>query len=235
MARARTSSQSARRPGGASDTRARPPGKSVGGAKTSRLFVSFWDLCLENLPLGLFSHRELTAKKAKRLIDKARAAHSLRGVSQDDLLAPYRKHEKGSHAKLCRVLTEDYEITLSLEDFVLDDRDEKGGAGHFINPLQFAQIEAAKRLLVVNCHYVLPKRSRKSRLEFDVAADSVTFHLFESVRATAPDRARRPSTALDAAPHDAEVASSPLRGGKRPRDAAARGGNDLRAFDPRGR
>jgi hypothetical protein len=191
MAHGRTSSQSARGPGGASDKRAQRPGKPAGKAKTSRLFVSFWALCLENLPLGLVSHRELTAKDAKRLIDKARAAHSLRGVSQDDLLAPYGKREKGNHAKLCRVLTEDYEIALSLEDFVLDDRDDKGRADYFINPLQFAQIERAKRLLVVNCHYVLPKRSRKARLEFDVAADSVTFHLFESVSSTAPARRRR--------------------------------------------
>ncbi|HEY1537250.1 MAG TPA: hypothetical protein VGF76_24685 [Polyangiaceae bacterium] len=136
----------------------------------------------------MFSHRELTAKEARRLIEKARAAHSLRGVSGDDLLAPYRKREKGNHAKLCRVLTEDYDIALSLEDFVLDDRDEKGRAGYFINPLQFAQIERADRMLVVNCHYALPKRSRKARLEFDVAADSVTFHLFESVGSTAPAR-----------------------------------------------
>jgi len=95
-------------------------------------------------------------------------------------LAPYKKHEKGDHAKLCRVLTEDYEIALSLEDFVLDDGDEKGKAGYLINPLQFARIERATRLLVVNCRYVLSKRPRKARLEFDVAADSVAFHLFES-------------------------------------------------------
>jgi hypothetical protein len=170
MARAKTSSQSALRRDGASDERAWPPRKPGDRAKTSHLFVSFWHLCLENLPPGLFSHRELTAKQAKRLIDKARAAHSLRGVSQDDLLAPYRTHEKGNHAKLCRVLTEKYEIALSLEDFVLDDGDEKGKAGCFINPLQFAQIERAKRLLVVNCQYFLPKRQRKARLEFDVAA-----------------------------------------------------------------
>jgi hypothetical protein len=74
---------------------------------------------------------------------------------------------------------------------VLDDRDEKGKAGYFINPLQFAQIERANRLLIVNCHYVLPKRSRKARLEFAVAADSVTFHLFESAGS---DRARPSST-----------------------------------------
>jgi len=188
MARAKTSSQSARRRDGASD---RPPRKPGGRTKTSHLFVSFWDLCLENLPLGLFSHRELTAKDAKRLIDKARAARSLRGVSQDDLLAPYKKHEKGNHAKLCRVLTDHYEIALSLEDFVLDDGDEKGKVGYFINPLQFARIERATHLLIVNCHYVLPKRPRRARLEFDVAADSLTFHLFESVRSTAPARGRR--------------------------------------------
>ncbi|HEY0467005.1 MAG TPA: hypothetical protein VGC79_22540, partial [Polyangiaceae bacterium] len=61
-------------------------------------------------------------------------------------------------ARIPRVLTEDYEIALSLEDFVLDDGDEKGTAGYLINPLQFARIERATRLLVVNCHYVLPKR-----------------------------------------------------------------------------
>ena len=74
---------------------------------------------------------------------------------------------------------------------MLDDGGEKGKAGCSINPLQFAQIERAKRLLVVTCQYVLPKRPRKARLEFDVAADSVTFHLFETVGSTAPSRRRR--------------------------------------------
>jgi hypothetical protein len=220
MARARTSSQSALRRGGASGTRARPPGKPTAKAKTSHLFVSFWDLCLENLPLGLFSHRELTAKEAKRLIDRARAAHSLRGVSQDDLLAPYRKREKGNHAKLCRVLTEDYEIALSLEDFVLDDRDEKGKAGYFINPLQFAQIDRAKRLLVVNCHYVLPERSRKARLDFDVAADSVTFCGFDCARPSSTRHSMTPKWPQ----RPFRVASGRLTWR-----------NDLRAFDPRRR
>ena len=71
-----------RRPGGARDKRALPAAKPAGRANTWRLFLSFWRLCLENLPFGSFSHRELTAKEAKRLIDKARAAHSLRGVSR---------------------------------------------------------------------------------------------------------------------------------------------------------
>jgi|GEM_PF-2411885 len=150
---------------------------------------------LERVPVGRPQsrpgHRELSVKEAKRLIDKARGANSLRGVSQDDLLAPYRKHAKGNHAKLCRVLAKDYEIALSLKDFVLDEGDEKATAGYFINPLQFARIERATRLLVINCHYVLAKRPRKARLEFDVAADSVTFHLFESVGSTAPARRRR--------------------------------------------
>jgi hypothetical protein len=32
----------------------------------------------------------------------------------------------------------------------VDDGDEKGKAGYFINPLQFARIERATRLLIVN-------------------------------------------------------------------------------------
>lgn len=83
-----------------------------------RLFVSFWNVCLENIPEGTFSHRRVTPDEARRLIDEARSAGTLNGVSQD-LFAPYKKDEKQDHGKLCHVLGEHYGIALSLHDFVI--------------------------------------------------------------------------------------------------------------------
>ena len=38
----------------------------------NRLYVSFWDLCLNNLPQGRFEHRVIAAGDASQMI---RAAH----------------------------------------------------------------------------------------------------------------------------------------------------------------
>lgn len=157
-----------------------------GGKKRTppRLVVSFWHIGLENLPEGRFQHRSVKPKEAKRLIDKARKARALDGASQDDLFAPYHKHEKGNHAKLCRVLHEHYGIGLSLKDFVLKLVDD-GRPSYSIRPLLLAEVEGSNRLLVVSCHYVMAEHRKKARLDFNIAPDSVTFHLFESIGSTA--------------------------------------------------
>ena len=148
--------------------------------RSPQLVVSFWHIGLENLPESRFHHQSVTAKKAKQLIDKARTARTLQGVSEDDIFAPYHKQEKDNHTKLCRVLDEHYGIRLSLKDFVMN-LEDGGRPSYSIRPLQFATVTRSSRLLVVSCHYVMTERRKKGRLEFDIAPDSVTFHLFESI------------------------------------------------------
>jgi hypothetical protein len=86
---------------------------------TDLIFVSFWAVCLENLPIGAFRHRLISATDAKRLIDEARERNALLCLSDDDLLAPYRKHERDNHQALCRILKQDWDIDLSLKGFSL--------------------------------------------------------------------------------------------------------------------
>lgn len=143
-----------------------------------QLFVSFWDLALENLPEGTFRHRRLAPEEAKRLIDAARRVGSLYGTSQDDLLEPHQKQEKDSHEKLCRVLGEHYGTILSLADFMIED-EEDGKIGYMTRPIQFAEVRGTSRLLVVSCNFV----DRGLEFELDVHPPSVTFHLFEAVGA----------------------------------------------------
>lgn len=141
------------------------------------LFVSFWHLGLENMPEGTFTHRRVSPERAKQMIDDARRAGSLRGVSQDDLLAPHEEHEAENHKALCRALAEHHGIALSIEDFLLED-DVEGDGGYTIHPLQFARVEDESRLLIVNCHYTLVSKDDDVTLKFEVSPDSITFHLF---------------------------------------------------------
>ncbi len=165
----------------------RPAVKAPRGAKARRrpqLTVSFWHIDRENLPEGRFQHRSVTPKEATRLIDQARKARTLQGASQDDIFAPYHKHEKDNHAKLCQVLAEHYGIRISLKDFVMKLVDD-GRPSYSIRPLQFAQVAGSSRLLIVSCNYTMAERRKKGRLDFDIAPDSVTFHLFESIGSAA--------------------------------------------------
>jgi hypothetical protein len=45
--------------------------------RESRLYLSFWDLCLDNLPVGRFERRTLAAAEAYRLSRAARENHAL--------------------------------------------------------------------------------------------------------------------------------------------------------------
>ena len=54
-----------------------------------------------------------------------------------------------------------------------------------MRPLALAEINGG-RLLLVNCHYALAGERNGHALEFEIAADSVTFHLFEALVDQAP-------------------------------------------------
>lgn len=142
-----------------------------------QLFVSFWNIALDNFPEGTFRHRRLSPDEAKSLVSEARELGVLFGASQNDLLAPYKEREKANQKALCQTLEEHFGITLSLGDFMIED-EEDGKPGYMTRPLQLAEIRGASRLLVVNCHYTM---SQGPGLEFDVYPPSVTFHLFEAI------------------------------------------------------
>jgi hypothetical protein len=149
----------------------------------NRLYVSFWDLCLDNLPQGQFERRVIGAGDASQMIRAAHADKSLLCVSKDDLLAPYRAKKRRRHEELCAVLRASYDCPLRLEDF-LTTFDDQETAVESITPLQVAELKPGDRLLVVTCNYQLvDKTKRNGDLEdcFVLAADSVGFHLIAAL------------------------------------------------------
>jgi hypothetical protein len=153
--------------------------KDTGKNSQGRLFVSFWNISLDNIPQGGFTKRLITPRAANRLIKQARTSKCLVCVSKDDLFAPYRLEERENHEELCCVLTEHFNIAMTLNDFT-DEWDEDD-PGHYINPLEFAHVEGGSRLLVVTCNYVLEKPAKRGgKLVFTISPASVEFHLLES-------------------------------------------------------
>jgi hypothetical protein len=57
---------------------------------TAHLYLSFWHLCLDNLPQGQFERGVTSTDDARTMICNARTDRNLLCVSKDDLLAPYR-------------------------------------------------------------------------------------------------------------------------------------------------
>src|SRR2546423_10405475 len=80
----------------------------------SHLYVSFWDLCLDNLASGRFERRVNGSGEASAMLCAARADKTLLCVSKDDLLAPYRTKERRRHQELCTVLRASYNCPLRL-------------------------------------------------------------------------------------------------------------------------
>ena len=177
----------------------------------NRLYVSFWDLCLDNLPQGRFERRMIGAGDASQMIRAAHAHKSLLCVSKDDLLAPYRAKKRRRPEALYAVLRASYNYPLRFEDF-LTASDDQETAAESIAPLRVAELKPGDRLLVVTCNYQLAdnaKRNGDFEDCFALGADAVGFHLLagaaceslesgsgqDSSRAVAVDsRARRPPT-----------------------------------------
>jgi hypothetical protein len=149
---------------------------------TSRLFLSFWDVCLDNLPEGRFERRRVSPVAARAMIRAARGDKTLMCVSNDDLLAPYRQKQRRRHEALCALLHKTHDIALRLEDF-LSTFDEKAGAMQSVTPLQLARLQPGDHLLVVTCNYGFTERNHSADLEdrFILAEDSVRFDLVEAL------------------------------------------------------
>jgi hypothetical protein len=148
-------------------------------AVTRLLYVSFWDLCLANLPQGRFEHHVISAGEASVMICGARADRTLVCVSDDDLLAPFRAKELRRHEELCAVLSGSCDCPLHFEDFLVTS-DQGGVAVQSVTPLQAAELQAGDRLLIVTCDYQLAEHTQDSvEVEdlFVMAPESVTFHL----------------------------------------------------------
>ena len=148
----------------------------------SRLTLSFWDLCLDNLPQGRFERSTITAAEARAMIQRARATNTLLCVSKHDLLAPYRKKQRRNHDDLCTVLQNTYDIALRFEDFLSSIADENGTIQTVI-PLQVACLQPGERMLVVSCNYAFAQGNKTGDPDqlFTIAADSVSFSLIAAL------------------------------------------------------
>jgi hypothetical protein len=142
------------------------------------LFVSFWKICLDNLPEGGFARRHVSAADAKSYIEEARRNDRLLGVSDADLFAPYRERELDKHNELCDLLETHFDISLAPSDFATKPSDD----GVFtINPLRGIQVTRGNRLLIVTCNFTLDDKKPAKPLAFVMAPSTVEFHLIESM------------------------------------------------------
>jgi len=125
------------------------------------LYVSFSDLCLDNLPQRRFERRVLGADDASQMIRAARVDKTLLCVSKDDLLAPYRTKERSHHEELCAVLRASHDCPIRFED-LLTTFDDEEAAVESITPLQMAELKPGDRLLVVTCNYQLADKAKRN-------------------------------------------------------------------------
>ncbi len=149
-----------------------------------RLYLSFWDICLANLPFGRLEHVAIAAADASALIGGARATKTLTCVSKDDLLAPYRKRQRLRHEELCDALRTQHDCPLHIDDFLTAFGGEES-ADRSIAPLEFAQLQPGERLLVVTCNYRLAgsvECDADPQQRFVLADDSVAFHLIAALQ-----------------------------------------------------
>ena len=144
---------------------------------TGRLFVSFWNVCLDNLPPGAFRHSLISPDTAKRLIEQARQRNAFLCVSDDDLLAPYRKRERDNHEALCRTLKHHSSIDLSLKDFCSNSGDDANPL-FTVNPLNCVQVRDKDVLLIFTCSFALGKNAKAPA--FELSPESLAFHLIEA-------------------------------------------------------
>ena len=151
---------------------------------TPRVVLSFWDLCLDNLPEGRFERRTVLTDEARAMIRAAQAEGAFLAVSNDDLLAPYHARQQRRHQELCALLRKAYDIPLRFEDFLsaISDQD---GTSHHTTPLQAVCLQPGDRMLIVSCGYSLSDAgaSGDPNDRFTIAPDSVHFDLIVALPA----------------------------------------------------
>jgi len=173
------------------------------------LFISFWHICLDNLPEGAFRRNRITHEDAKFAIDQAQAKNKLLCLSDDDLLAPYCKRERDDHDALCRVLNEYFGIKLSLRDFCSGDGDDNDPR-YGITPLNCVQIQGQDRLLVVTCAYSVAEKKSGDFPTFEINPKTVEFHIIEAGDAIQIGTAQVPAIADWSKPQDPETEQKEL-------------------------
>jgi len=150
---------------------------------STHLYLSFWHVCLENLPQGEFERRVISADDARAMIRDARTHKALFCVSKDDLLAPYRTKERRRHEELCELLQTSCTFDIRFGDF-LTTFDEEGATIQSIMPLEVVALRPNERMLIVICNYrLIEKTDDHVDLEdrFALTADSLGFHLITAL------------------------------------------------------
>ena len=150
---------------------------------STHLYLSFWHLCLENLPQGEFERSVISADDARAMIRDARTDKTLLCVSKDDLLAPYRTKERRRHEELCELLQTSCTFDIRFGDF-LTTFDEEGASIQSIMPLEVVALRPNERMLIVTCNYrLIEKTDDHVNLEdrFALTADSLGFHLITAL------------------------------------------------------
>jgi hypothetical protein len=130
------------------------------------------------LPEGAFTRRSLTPDESRLAVEQAREQGTLIGLSDDDLLAPYKRRERDNHDALRQVLSQHHGITLSLDDFCHTGEDE-GQTYPICNSLNVVQMQECDRLLVVTCWYVPTHNTPDEPFISNIDPTSVTFDLIE--------------------------------------------------------
>lgn len=147
---------------------------------SEKLYLSFWEICLKNLPVGEFKHRLIVPEDARSLINQARAKKTLLCVSTNDLLGDQQTDKRDDHNKLFHVLREYFGISIVLKDFLLEDKDDDGNILFSTIPLDVVQVQGNQPLIVVTCSYIWEPEDLEE-LNFTVDPESVEFHLFEAL------------------------------------------------------
>jgi len=162
----------------------------VVGIGTPRLFLSFWDLCLDNLPIGRFERRQVPIDTARGLIHAARAEDRLLCVTSKDLLAPYGVKHLRRYRELCGLLAGKFSIAVGVEDFMSLEIsvETEPPAARSVNPLQCVQLATGDQMLIATCHYVMRYEHVDVDRRLSVEPDSLKFDLIDATPGTNCDR-----------------------------------------------
>lgn len=165
-----------------------------------KLYISFWNLCLENLPIGKVTHNCIEPGYAQLCIEQARKDSMLLCVTDIDLLAPYRQDDRERYEALCAALKARFSIDLSLDDF-LPGHEEGGQTIYAPIPLNCVTLRPRDKLLVITCAYTLADERKKGDFIFKLTHDTLEFHMIEVTQEDLPK--------AEASPPDAKALLDP--------------------------
>ncbi len=148
------------------------------------LYLEKHNLHLTAFPTGNFSHKTLSVKEAKKMIERAIDTDGFHGIFTHDNSNPERADK--SFDQFLKAMDEHCNIHIPVNKFFNEEILEDGETLTFGNPACLITLQKGDVLMVVDYCFSMPENTEGKTgldrlLNMSISPDTIKFHVFEMI------------------------------------------------------